>query len=131
MDQTDRHSSPFTEQLGVETVGMGNGQASAKLEVREKHLNSGGIVHGGVLMTLADCVSGAAAFSVIEKGQRAVTTDAHVTCLRSVTQGVLNADAEVLHASRRFIHVRLSISAGDKLVASGVMSFMRLETQLS
>ena len=127
MSETPGRSSPFTEAVGVEMEAMEAGRARATLVVSENHFNSGGIVHGGVLMTLADCVAGAAAHSLLDKGQRAVTTDAHLTCLRSVTRGELNAEAEVVHAGRRLLHARLSLSCNEQLIASGVYTFMRIE----
>jgi len=47
---------PFLESLGARLLEMGDGRALATLVPRPEHMNSWGVVHGGVLMTLLDFV---------------------------------------------------------------------------
>ncbi|HUH36937.1 MAG TPA: PaaI family thioesterase [Spongiibacteraceae bacterium] len=129
MSENAKRVSPFTDELGVQLTTMEGGVARMYLDIARRHLNSGGVVHGGVLMALADCVAGAAAFSVLEAGKAAVTTDAHVTCLRGVGSGRIEAEAEVLHRGGRFLHVRLSERVEGRLIASGSISFMVVEAR--
>lgn len=124
MSEKSTRVSPFTHELGVQLSAMDAGCARLFLDIEPRHLNSGGVVHGGVLMAVADCVAGAAAFSTLEPGKAAVTTDAHVTCVRGVTGGRIEAEAEVLHRGGRFLHVRVSERVDGELIASASLSFM-------
>jgi uncharacterized protein (TIGR00369 family) len=45
---------PFVEQLGLELWGFGDGKAEIRVDLKEGHLNSWEVAHGGVLMTLLD-----------------------------------------------------------------------------
>ena len=47
---------PFVQTLGVELWQFGGGTAELRLPVQPGQLNSHGIAHGGVLMTLLDVV---------------------------------------------------------------------------
>lgn len=114
----------FVQYLGVELDSMQEGRAALHIDVQPHHRNSGGIVHGGVLSALVDTVAGAAAFSALPKGQRVVTTDLHVTCLRNVREGRIDAIAEVVHMGSRFATAKVEIRAGDALLATGSVSFM-------
>ena len=47
---------PFIEALGVELTEMADGHAVAVMTPQPQHLNSWGVVHGGVLMSVLDFV---------------------------------------------------------------------------
>lgn len=52
-------SDSFSRELGITLVSSSPGTATLQLGITEKHLNSHGTVHGGVIYSLAD-----AAFAV-------------------------------------------------------------------
>lgn len=117
----------FIQHLGVDVTRMADGEAELWLDIQPHHLNSARVLHGGVLSSLADTVAGAAAFSALEKGQRVVTTDMHLTCMGNVGSGRVSARASLAHRGRRFIRADVRIEAGDRLLASGGISFMVVE----
>ena len=52
---------PFLDDLGLEIVSMADGQAEIGLNLLPRHMNSWGVMHGGVVMTLLDvCMARAA-----------------------------------------------------------------------
>ena len=76
--------------LGAELVECGAGHATVKMEVKNTHLNAYGIVHGGVIFSLADLAFGIASNS---EGIRAVAINATISYLKSAKTGVLYAEA--------------------------------------
>lgn len=58
----------FGELLDLTDHEMGDGKGSVTLEVQPKHLNLGGIVHGGVLASLLDMALGIAVVSTLDRG---------------------------------------------------------------
>lgn len=70
MDFRNR-ANPFAQFVGIVTTKIEKGYAEAELELRPEHLNSSGIIHGGVMLTLADVVTGSATVSF---GYQAVTS---------------------------------------------------------
>ena len=62
------HQNPFIEYLHAQVVPTQGGGVRLELTVEEEHTNLYGIVHGGVLMTLADTAAGAACLALNKKG---------------------------------------------------------------
>ena len=57
--------APFIAHLGLELEALGPGWCESRLEVQPWHLQQTGVVHAGVLATLADHCAGAAATTLL------------------------------------------------------------------
>ena len=79
--------------LGIRPASMGDGRARFELTVREDHLNPNGVVHGGIVYSLADTAMGAALFSALDPGQSCTTLEIKINYLAPVTSGELAAEA--------------------------------------
>jgi uncharacterized protein (TIGR00369 family) len=66
---------PFINDMGVEYVSAGDGQASVALNLDARHLNSWQVAHGGVLMTLLDVVMAVAGRSLDPNAGGGVTVE--------------------------------------------------------
>jgi acyl-CoA thioesterase len=75
---------------GVELLDVSPGRAKVQMRVEERHKNSHGTVHGGVIFTLAD-----AAFALASNshGVPAAAINAQISYVKSVSDGTLYADA--------------------------------------
>jgi acyl-CoA thioesterase len=82
-----------------------DGAVVAFLEVDDRHLNPNGIVHGGVVFTLADTAMGRATMAVLGDGQICASIEVSVRYLRPIPGGRLVATASVLRAGRRIVHL--------------------------
>jgi uncharacterized protein (TIGR00369 family) len=87
--------------LGIRPASMGGGRARFALTVREDHLNPNGVVHGGIVYSLADTAMGAALFSGLEPGQSCTTLEIKINYLAPVTSGELVAEASVIARTKR------------------------------
>jgi acyl-CoA thioesterase len=114
---------PLQEHLGF-TIERGEGRASASLDLDDRHLNPNGVSHGAVAFTLMDTAMGAAVMSVVDGGSHCATIEIHTRFHRAATSGRLTAEAVVLHAGRRIVHLdaRTHDETG-RLVASATGSF--------
>lgn len=124
----DRPRVPLHDLLGLQPRQMGGGRGRLELVVREHHLRTLGILHGGVFATMLDSVMGMAAQSLAPAGDGVVTAQLNVNFLRPVSLGeTLTATSEVLHAGRRTAVVRGEIrTATNDLAAIGSATFMFL-----
>lgn len=120
----------FNALLGIQVEKMENGVAELTVPVTPKLLNSAGTVHGGALATMADCAAGSAAFSTVPIEQHCITTDLHMTYMKSVSEGVLTCVGSVIHQSRRKLAVEASIHQGETLIAKAQVSFMIVERRM-
>jgi acyl-CoA thioesterase len=106
-----------------------DGAAIAFLDVDDRHLNPNGIVHGGVVFTLADTAMGWATLAVLDDGQICASIEVSVRYLRPIPGGRLVATASVLRAGRRIVHLECSVTVDgdDRPVAMLQGSFAVLE----
>lgn len=92
------------------------------LLAERKHCNTGGVVHGGLLMTMADLALCAACREGLE-GQRAITISLNAEFLDAGMEGdFIEAKAELTRRGRSVAFARCALSAGGKtlMTASAV-----------
>ncbi|PSG96239.1 hypothetical protein BRD56_11985 [Thermoplasmatales archaeon SW_10_69_26] len=88
----------FTNYAGIEeTHLLADGRVEAEIEVREEHLNEGGVVHGGLLATALDVVMGSAVVATLDldEGQWCATQSLTTDFLRPVREGEIRAVGEI------------------------------------
>jgi uncharacterized protein (TIGR00369 family) len=93
----------FATTLGIEPTEFFEGRATFALEPGPEHLNPLGVVHGGILSTLLDSAMGCAVHTTLAAGEAYTTLELDVKFVRPVLagQGVVRAEATVIHAGRR------------------------------
>jgi uncharacterized protein (TIGR00369 family) len=84
--------------LGLEHLDAADGEARARAPVREHLLQPLGLVHGGVLAAGAE--SACVAATTRCAGATAHTLAIHVSFLRPVTEGVVDAHGRARHRGR-------------------------------
>lgn len=114
---------PLQEFLGFEMVRDGE-RAHATIDIGPVHHNPNGVAHGAVIVALIDTVMGAAAMSAVPEGSFCATIELHTRFLRPVMEGRVVAEAAVISAGRRVVHLEAKATGADgKLVASATGSF--------
>ncbi len=91
---------PVAELLGIELVGMENGECTMKLEAGEQHSNPMGTLHGGVIGDVADAAMGMAYFSTLDRGESFTTLELKINFLRPFWTGTLLAHGRVIDRGR-------------------------------
>lgn len=122
-----QRSSPFVNLLGGLWVREGGPERLLGLRVEERHLNTRGTGHGGVLVTLADAALGIAIPRSIEPRRPVVTVSLSVDFLTPVSLGCwLEARVDVERAGKRLAFATCHVETGGRLVlrASGVFAFV-------
>ena len=110
---------PFAATLRIRTVEAGPEQVTARLGWDPSLCTSGGVLHGGAVMTLADSAGAACAFLNLPEGATGTTTiESKTNFLRVVREGEVEARARPLHRGGSFIVVVTDVSdAEGRLVA--------------
>lgn len=91
----------FSGAVGVTDLRLGEGRSCCAIDVEGRHHNPGGILHGGVLFTLADVGMGAAVFSTLREGERTTAVEVQIRFLHSVVRGRLTAESGVVNRGER------------------------------
>jgi uncharacterized protein (TIGR00369 family) len=109
---------PFAASLGIELESAGPERVVGRLAWREELCTTGGILHGGALMALADTLGGVCAFLNLPAGAGTATISSSTNMLRAVRSGTVTATATPLHAGRSVIVVQTELRDDDgRLVA--------------
>lgn len=120
----------FLGDLGIAFADCGPGWCEAVLELQPRHLQHTGVVHAGVLSTIADHTAGGAAMTVTPADGFILTTEFKIHLLRPGRGDSLFCRAQVLKPGKSFHVVEsevYALTAGARaLVAklSGTMAVL-------
>ena len=116
--------SNVPRQFGFELEAAEPGRAVVRMRVATKHKQVHGVVHGGILATLADTAGGLATYMTVPRGTRVATVEMKINFLEPVDRGSVTAEARVLRKGRNFVVVDCEVldSAG-RLAAKALMTF--------
>jgi acyl-CoA thioesterase len=117
--------SPFYNLLGLELKSVDSGEVKISVVTDEKHTNPIGLIHGGLIMTMADAAMGNAIRSLGIKG---VTIDCSTAYPASAPKGTeLIATGKVLRAGKTLIFAEALVLAGEKLIGHSKATFYRTD----
>jgi len=119
--QTVHELMPFTRLLGMEMVRVDAGEVTARLEHRPELCTSGGVLHGGAVMALADSTGAMCALQNLPEGAGTSTIESKTNFLRPLRSGHALAVSRPLHVGRTVIVVETEISDPDGRIAAKVI----------
>jgi 1,4-dihydroxy-2-naphthoyl-CoA hydrolase len=99
---------PLGTTLGIRTFGDAE-EVEATLQWAPELCTAGGILHGGVLMTLADAAGAVCAFLNLPAGARTTTIESKTNFLGAVREGEVTAKARPLHVGKTTIVVETDL----------------------
>jgi len=109
---------PFAADLGIILEEADKDLVIAVLPGAPRLCTTGGIMHGGALMTLADTAGALVAHLGLTEGQTTATITSTTQMFRPVLGGEVRATAMPLHRGRTTVAVQTSIrDTDDRLVA--------------
>lgn len=100
----------FARENGISLVSCKPGHAVVKVEITERHLNGAGVVHGGLLFTLADFAFAAATNSY---GNVALSINTTMSFFEKSDSGTIIAEATEVARSNKLIHCDINIRQED------------------
>lgn len=102
-----------------------DGRAEISMPITDNLLQSGGIVHGGMMCTLIDSVLGTVVRATLQKASPVATIDLNVSFLRPGGVGRLYARGEPIKTGRRvLVGIGEVFDESGRKLASGRGSFM-------
>ena len=111
--------------FGIRIVSAEKHKVVGEIDADERHLNNGGIVHGGAYMAFADDLGGTTAGLNIADGMRTMTIESKSNFFRASPPGKITGVSVPLHVGRRTIVVETRIFNAD-----GKLAAMVTQTQL-
>lgn len=111
------HQSSLGNLLGIHYVTADRTKVVAELEITQLHCSAPDVVHGGVLMTLADCTSAYGAVLNRPEGSTTATIESKTNFLKKGSGNLLRAVSIPLHVGRTMSVWRAEIYRGEDQVA--------------
>ena len=106
----------FASCNGITLTECRLGYAKAQVSIEERHLNAAGVVHGGLLFTLADFCFAAAVNSY---GNISLSINASISYFAKSTQGIITAEATEISRSNKLASYDINVfDAAGQLLAN-------------
>jgi uncharacterized protein (TIGR00369 family) len=116
--------SNSSELMGFEVESVHDGRAIFRLEVAPRHKQIHGVVHGGILASLADTTAAIAAYTVVPRGVELATLELKINFLEPVPGGTVKAEARVLRNGRSFVVTECEIfNESGSMAAKALLTF--------
>ena len=120
---------PYAKTLGLEIIEASKERVVGKLLVRPELCTTGGTLHGGAVMSLADTLGAVGAFLSLPEGSRSTTTLESKTNFISAAKAgtTVTAEATPVHSGKRTGVWQTKITGeDDKTVALVIQTQMVL-----
>jgi uncharacterized protein (TIGR00369 family) len=101
---------PFAAGLGIVLDAAAPGEVRGRMAWAPEKCTTGGILHGGALMALADSLGGICAFLNLPPGALTATTSSATVFIRAVRSGEVTAVTRPLHVGRSVIVVQTDLT---------------------
>jgi uncharacterized protein (TIGR00369 family) len=110
---------PFTATLGIQAIVNTPGEVRARLAWSPSICTSGGAMHGGAIMALADSTGGACAFLNLPDGAAGTSTiESKTNFLGAVRAGHVDSISRPLHLGRTVMVIETDVvDADERLIA--------------
>jgi 1,4-dihydroxy-2-naphthoyl-CoA hydrolase len=111
---------PFAAKLGIVLEHASPERVTGKLAWAADLCTTGGLLHGGVLMALADSLGGLCAYLNLPAGAGTATISSSTNFLRAVRGGELHGTARPMHAGRSVIVVQTELRDDSSVLVGHV-----------
>lgn len=120
-------TSPFHTWAGVHLTSLSDGTAEVTMDIVDHHRNPYGIVHGGILSSMADAAIGIALRTRLRMGFTHVTAQLDVHYLTMVKEGRIVAKGTSVHLGNKMGYGEADIlDEGGALLARASGTFIVL-----
>jgi len=116
--------SEATAHWEIDVESVNKGSAVFSMDVKAKHKQMHGVVHGGILAALADTTAAIAAYSTVPEGTQIATVELKINYLEPVAGGRIRAEARVLRTGRNFVVTECEIyNESGVMAAKALLTF--------
>lgn len=116
------YQTPILENfLGLELVGLSEGNAELTAKIKDMHSNIYGFTHGGTLASFADVAMG---ISCVTYAKRIITIDMSVSYIKNVTAGsIITVKGSVISNGNTIMRAVGEIYSDEQLLARSQASY--------
>jgi acyl-CoA thioesterase len=113
----------FSELVGLDFTEMESGYSRGVVEVTDDLKNPHGVVHGGVLYTMADTGMGAALYTQLAGNEQCATIEVKINYLQPVEDGTVVCETEVVDKGSSVAYLESELLNDGDTVARATGSY--------
>ncbi|QLG48860.1 PaaI family thioesterase [Natrinema halophilum] len=113
----------FSDLIGLDFTDVEAGYSRGTIEVSDELMNPNGVLHGGVLYTLADSGMGAALYAELAEDQQCATIEIKINYLKPVRTGRVTCETTLEKNGRTVAYLESELVNDGKTVARATGSF--------
>lgn len=113
----------FSELVGLNFTEMEDGYSRGVVEVTDDLKNPHGVLHGGVLYTMADTGMGAAVYTQLDADESCATIEVKINYLQPVKDGTVVCETEVVDKGRSVAYLESELTNDGETVARATGSY--------
>jgi uncharacterized protein (TIGR00369 family) len=88
----------FVDHIGIRFTWFDGEQIAGEIEIANHHMQPGGVVHGGVYLSIAETIAGAGSqLMVMDEGKTAYGGTVNSQHIAPVTTGTITATGKLIH----------------------------------
>ncbi len=119
------NKAPYFRLLGMEVLELAEGYARLVVPVEKKLNNLLGVVHGGVLSSLADAAVAIAIRTIIEPDKKPLTVELNINYLGPIYGDQVIAEAKIIRQGRAIVVGDVDITdKTGRLIAKSRATYM-------
>ena len=120
---------PFSELIGLGFKKFEKGYTLGTLEVSDRLRNYYGVLHGGVIYSMADTGMGGALVTCLDEDERCTTIEIKLVYLNAVTSGTLTCETRLVHRSNRIAVLESEVWNEGRLAAKALGTYYVFKAQ--
>jgi acyl-CoA thioesterase len=115
--------------IGIKFLTMDKGHSILELEVRDDLKNPHGVLHGGVIYTLADTGMGAALYPSLGLDELCATVEIKIVYFRPVASGTLTCETKIIKKGNTLAFLESEVKKGNRLIAKAMGTYSIFKTK--
>ena len=123
------NAQTFGGLIGINFVKMEKGYSLLELEVRDDLMNPQGVLHGGVIYTLADTGMGAALYPGLGLDELCATVEIKIVYFRPVASGTLACETKLIKKGSTLAFLESEVKKGNRLIAKALGTYSIFKTK--
>jgi len=129
MDRADFLDIPANRYFGFSLVSRSDDRAEVTLPLKKEYLQEGGVVHGGIISSLADTTAVYVIYPSLPGNQTMTSIEFKINFLAAAVleKGELRAVARRVKRGRTIALCDVEVWQQETLVAKGLFTYMILE----
>jgi uncharacterized protein (TIGR00369 family) len=109
---------PYAEALGITLTAASPEEVVGSIEWAPERCTTAGLLHGGVLMSLADSLGGIGGFLNLPAGASTATIESKTNFFRGVRSGTVTGTTRPVHVGRTTIALQTELRDGEGRLVS-------------